>query len=396
MTKELKVITKDWFKNNIISFDKNFLSKKYTNIKENKKIKDQLVKIFGSDFMNQIDEAGTENNLFNKKVRRETAIIKMVEVEELPSSNDADENVMYAIKDNKAIDEDCKYHLYVAVDDDEEESKVWAEISSPSYIFEDDNIDFEAEFRNYDILFKKKHSYYNWESLQTKLLTFEESYNYSLNKKVRGGEFVYNSKMRSFPTVNLWYDGENLYVDNEEYKGDKDAFAQTILDESNDSEEEEIKYFYIATRELGSNTYTIYGSYNEEKMRNGVFDEDVETIKKMPHASGSMLANLTAEKYDGKENEDGAIYKYIGPKYTYIYNQYGSSGLCQTFKYDGTRETSLGTTYTEADLRELMNNLGLTDENNLGLTDENGRTYKKYDAYNWSDDIRAINELMGE
>lgn len=396
---ELKVITKDWFKKNIISFDKDFLSKKYTNIKENNKIKEQLTKIFGSEFMEQIDEAGTENDLFNKKVRRETTIVKIVEIDELPSSNDADENIIYAIKDEKAIDEDCKYHLYVAVDDENEETKVWVEISSPSYIFETDNIDFETEFNNFDILSRRKYSYLNWEALQTKLLTLDENYNYSLNKKVRSGEFVYNKKEQNFPTVILWYDGEKLYVDTKEYNGDKDILAQTILDEDSElKDENEVKYYYITVR---SNHYSgVYGSYNADALA-GIYEAQEDRpnlvgVECLFEEDDSMLLYLRAEKLDGKEREDGSVYKYIGPKCTFLllrqvsclkpYEHSSSHMAYSIFKFDGksnpTAIYSVDTADGESweDINNMYNELNNTTE----PTTE--RKYKGYGAtYQYSD-----------
>lgn len=410
---ELKVITKDWFKKNIISFDKDFLSKKYTNIKENNKIKEQLIKIFGSEFMEQIDGAGTENDLFNKKVRRETTIVKIVEINELPSSNDADENIIYAIKDEKAIDEDCKYHLYVAVDDENEETKVWVEISSPSYIFETDNIDFETEFNNFDILFRRKYSYLNWEALQTKLLTFDENYNYSLNKKVMSGEFVYNKKEQNFPTVTLWYDGEKLYVDAKEYNGNKDILAQTILDEDSElKDENEVKYYYITVGSGGS-VPGIYGSYDMDILANSGEDlsylENIELVYDATINSNSiMYLYFKAEKLDGKEREDGSVYKYIGPKYTFlIYGQIlgtdnfkwyiGSATAYGIFKFDGKKQEPVYIKSGDCgqEINEEYNNL-------IGQIDpETGRKYKGYkeDLYHydeetlhqeWDNDVNAI------
>jgi hypothetical protein len=387
---ELKVITKDWFKKNIISFDKDFLSKKYANIKENNKIKEQLIKIFGSEFMNQIDEAGIENDLFNKKVRRETTIVKIVEIDELPSSNDADENIIYAIKDEKAIDEDCKYHLYVAVDDENEETKVWVEISSPSYIFETENIDFYNEFRGYDTLFRRRPSYLNWEALQTKLLTFDNNYNYSLNRKLRSGDFVYNNKESNFPTVELWYDEEadKLYVDTKEYKDDKDTFAQLILNEDSEPlSEDDVKYYYIAVKSLGSFS-GICGSYNEASLTSGEYVsaiDDVACIYK--NYRNSMSLYFYAEKLDGVERKDGSVYKYIGPKYTFLNFYYDGSRYIYYLKsFDGNQLVTIdqkGPQYGD-EVQEERDNL----VNNVKI-DENGRTYLIYDDYGYYFDSNA-------
>lgn len=411
---ELKVITKDWFKKNIISFDKDFLSKKYANIKENNKIKEQLIKIFGSEFMNQIDEAGTENNLFNKKVRRETTIVKIVEIDELPSANDADENVIYAIKDEKAIDEDCKYHLYVAVDDEIEDTKVWIEVSSPSYIFETDNIDFGAKFRDFEIA-RRKYSYLNWEELKAKLLTFESSYNYLLNKKIKSGEFIYNNSEKHFPTVEIGYSEEDdkLYVDSKEYQDDKDVFAQLILNEESElKDENEVKYYYITVGSGGS-VPGIYGSYDMDLLANSGEDlsylENIELVYDAGDNS-NMYLYFKAEKLDGKEREDGSIYKYIGPKYTFlIYGQIGATNNFKwyigsataygIFKFDGKKQEPV---YIQSgdwseEIDEEYNNL-------IGQIDpETGRKYKGYkedsDSYRyyqrnitqeWDDDVNAI------
>ena len=320
---ELKVITKDWFKKNIISFDKNFLSKKYTNIKDNNKIKEQLVKIFGSEFMEQIDQAGTENDLFSKKVKKENAVVKVVEVDELPSANDANESVLYAIEDDKAIDEECKYHLYAAVDDEIEDTKVWIEVSSPSYIFETDNIDFGVKFRDFEIIARRKYSYLNWEGLKAKLLTFESSYNYLLNKKIKSGEFIYNNSEKHFPTVEIGYSEEDdkLYIDSKEYQDDKDVFAQLILDEESElRDENETKYYYI-TVGVGSSYHTvIYGTYNKDAFTNGEYigyGPDIDYVEEYD-SECNMFPYFKAEMLDGKELEDGSVYKYIGPKYTFL------------------------------------------------------------------------------
>jgi hypothetical protein len=318
---ELKVITKDWFKRNIISFDKNFLSKKYTNIKDNNKIKEQLVKIFGSEFMEQIDQAGTENDLFSKKVKKENAVVKVVEVDELPSANDANESVLYAIEDNKAIDEECKYHLYAAVDDEIEDTKVWIEVSSPSYIFETDNIDFEAKFRDFEII-RRKYSYLNWEGLKAKLLTFESSYNYLLNKKIKSGEFIYNNSEKHFPTVEIGYSEEDdkLYINSKEYQDDKDVFAQLILDEESElRDENETKYYYITVGEGSSYRTVIYGTYNKDAFTNSEYigGPDIDSVEEY-EPEYNMLPYFKAEMLDGKELEDESVYKYIGPKYTFL------------------------------------------------------------------------------
>lgn len=319
---ELKVITKDWFKRNIISFDKNFLSKKYTNIKDNNKIKEQLVKIFGSEFMEQIDQAGTENDLFNKKVKKENAVVKVVEVDELPSANDANESVLYAIEDDKAIDEECKYHLYAAVNDEIEDTKVWIEVSSPSYIFETDNIDFGAKFRDFEIA-RRKYSYLNWEELKAKLLTFESSYNYSLNKKIKSGEFIYNNSEKNFPTVEIGYSEEDdkLYIDSKEYQDDKDVFAQLILDEESElRDENETKYYYITIGTGSSYRTVIYGTYNKDNFTDNEYigyGPDIDSVEEY-EPECNMLPYFKAEMLDGKELEDGSVYKYVGPKYTFL------------------------------------------------------------------------------
>lgn len=210
-------IDKDYLKKSFINYDKNFLFKKYYLKSDGEKIENAL-----EEFVEETNE--NINKLRFKKYYLESE-------EDLPNPNEADYNGIYIVLDSKSIDEKCNNFLYSVIEK-EDGTKTWAVLSTPSYLFETENLDYDKEFEKY----KRKSElsgylcFYNFYSLYTtiKNLTNQDGGRYTWDF-YRNNEYNFESVKISVTQSDAKYksndeaDSEYIEVD------DLDTFAQTII-----------------------------------------------------------------------------------------------------------------------------------------------------------------------
>ena len=214
-------IDKDYLKNSFINYDKDFLFKKYYLKSDGEKVENAL-----EEFTEETNEK--INELRFKKYYLESE-------EDLPNPNEADYNGIYIVLDSKSVDEKCNNFLYSVIEK-EDGTKTWAVLSTPSYLFETENLDYDKEFEKY----KRKNElsgylcFYNFNSLCTtiKKLTGQEDGRYVWDF-YRNSEYNFESVKISVTKSNAKYksndkaDSEYIEVD------DLNTFAQTIIDNVN-------------------------------------------------------------------------------------------------------------------------------------------------------------------
>lgn len=214
-------IDKEYLKNSFINYDKDFLFKKYYLKSDGEKVENAL-----EEFTEETNEK--INELRFKKYYLESE-------EDLPNPNEADYNGIYIVLDSKSIDEKCNNFLYSVIEK-EDNTKTWAVLSTPSYLFETENLDYDKEFEKY----KRKNElsgylcFYNFNSLNTTIrkLTNQEGGRYVWDF-YRNSEYNFESVKISITQSDAKYksndkvDSEYIEVD------DLNTFAQTIIDNVN-------------------------------------------------------------------------------------------------------------------------------------------------------------------
>lgn len=214
-------IDKNYLKNSFINYDKDFLFKKYYLKSDGEKVENAL-----EEFTEETNEK--INELRFKKYYLESE-------EDLPNPNEADYNGIYIVLDSKSIDKKYNNFLYSVIEK-EDNTKTWAVLSTPSYLFETENLDYDKEFEKY----KRKNElsgylcFYNFNSLYltTKSLTGQEGGRYVWDF-YRNSEYNFESIKISVTQNNAKYksndeaDSEYIEVD------DLNTFAQTIINNVN-------------------------------------------------------------------------------------------------------------------------------------------------------------------
>lgn len=213
-------IDKDYLKNSFINYDKDFLFKKYYLKSDGEKIKNTL-KEFTEETAENINELRFKKYYLKSE-------------EDLPNPNKADYNGIYIILDSKSIDEKCNNFLYSVIEK-EDNTKTWAVLSTPSYLFETENLDYDKEFKKYER--KSELSgylcFYNFNSLYTtikKLAIHQDGDGRYVYDFFRNNEYNFESVKISVTQNDAKYksndkaDSEYIEVD------DLNTFAQTIID----------------------------------------------------------------------------------------------------------------------------------------------------------------------
>ena len=214
-------IDKDYLKNSFINYDKDFLFKKYYLKSDGEKVENAL-----EEFTEETNEKFNELRFKKYYLERE---------EDLPNPNEADYNGIYIVLDSKSIDEKCNNFLYSVIEK-EDGTKTWAVLSTPSYLFETENLDYDKQFEKY----KRKNElsgylcFYNFNSLY---LTIKNLTNQDGGRYVwdfyRNNEYNFESVKISVTQRDAKYksndeaDSEYIEVD------DLNTFAQTIINNVN-------------------------------------------------------------------------------------------------------------------------------------------------------------------
>ena len=214
-------IDKDYLKNSFINYDKDFLFKKY------------YLKSDGEKIENTLEEFAEETNENINKLRFKKYYLESEE--DLPNPNEADYNGIYIVLDSKSIDEKCNNFLYSVIEK-EDNTKTWAVLSTPSYLFETENLDYDKEFEKY----KRKNElsgylcFYNFNSLYTttKSLANQEGGRYTWDF-YRNSEYNFESVKISVTRSDAKYKSNDEA--NSEYieVDDLNTFAQTIINNVN-------------------------------------------------------------------------------------------------------------------------------------------------------------------
>lgn len=224
---KLRIVTKDWVSRNLQLFEKKFLSKKYATIVELEKAKKYITEVAGNESF--ID------GIINKKG---FTTVNFVETITNINPNDANPGQLYVVIDKKAIDEENKYHVFVVDPKDLNDTKAWAEISSPSTVAETSNIDFEKEFARYKAMYDRPVSFTNWVAMRNWIQANCE-YTYQIGYGSSGAN-GYKADLRyneSFDAVTVyWITNDNangdIYINrtlqSTETSG-RDALAQKII-----------------------------------------------------------------------------------------------------------------------------------------------------------------------
>ena len=241
VTKILKLIDKEYLQNTILNFEKKILKNKYYTIVNGKKIENNLNKIFGSDFINEIPKSIYDGNLIDKIIEDKGKLNKYFvnSEKDLPNANDAEFNAIYIVLDTNSIDEKVKYLLYT-IYKDENGVKTWKPISSQSVVFEEEDIDFETEFNNLDILNTNPMSFINFDSLYEYIksnstigfVSYDTNTGYSITMQYNKNNYEKVNIVVSLTTNN---DGDyvisRVYADGARISSsDYNNFAQTIID----------------------------------------------------------------------------------------------------------------------------------------------------------------------
>lgn len=210
-------IDKDYLKNSFINYDKDFLFKKY------------YLKSDGEKIENALKEFTEETNKNINELRFKKYYLESEE--DLPNPNEADYNGIYIVLDSKSIDKKYNNFLYSVIEK-EDNTKTWAVLSTPSYLFETENLDYDKEFEKY----KRKNElsgylcFYNFNSLYLtiKNLTNQDGDRYTWDF-YRNNEYNFESVKISVTQRDAKYksndevDSEYIEVD------DLNTFAQTII-----------------------------------------------------------------------------------------------------------------------------------------------------------------------
>ena len=225
--KQLKIVTKEWVSKNLQLFEQKFLSKKYATITElNKTI---------NHISETIDNGEYIDGIINKKGFTTVNFVKTITD---INPNEANPGQLYVVLDKDVIDEENKYHVFVVDPKDVNDTKAWAEISSPSIISECSNIDFETEFKKYEILYKNPVSFANWITMRD-WIQKSCQYTYQTGYGANGAN-GYRADLRyngSLGTVAVYWITDNgkdgsIYINRslqaEETSG-RDALAQKII-----------------------------------------------------------------------------------------------------------------------------------------------------------------------
>lgn len=216
-------IDKDYLKNSFINYDKDFLFKKY------------YLKSDGEKIENSLEEFTKEANENINKLRFKKYYLESEE--DLPNPNEADYNGIYIVLDSKSIDEKCNNFLYSVIEK-EDGTKTWVVLSTPSYLFETENLDYDKEFEKYKR--KSKLSgclcFYNFNSLYTTIKNLT-------NQEQESGRYVwdfYRNSKYNFESVKISVtQSDAKYKSNDETGSeyievdDLNTFAQTIINNVN-------------------------------------------------------------------------------------------------------------------------------------------------------------------
>lgn len=148
------------------------------------------------------------------------------------------------------------------------------------------------------------------------------------------------------------------------------------------------RFFYINV--VSYHYKGIYGSYNKSDVTNyeKLSDYNDVLIPVEENSSCYGMMEIKAELLDlnGKKNRDGFYYKYVGPKYTYLYLQNVSTGSSAIMKYDGTEETTIFSSDSYEEVREEFERLMKKGK------DSKGRIYKEFNDSDWSSSIQNTKE----
>lgn len=236
--KKLNLIDKEYLEDTIINLDKEFLSKKYYLKKNGENLKNLIIKIIGEEKFQEFEENTYDNGFVKELIDDEKTTKYFINEEELPNPNDADEKGYYIILDKNSIDEKCKFFVYTIIN--QNNVKTWAVISSPSVLFEVNNLDFDKEFVKYKRKdeYSNLYSYYNWEEFRKDIVKNDMKYVSINGNNLYGYEGIFQSnKEYNYELLKIFYynSRNRIYIkgENEEqynlYDDDKNVLAQKII-----------------------------------------------------------------------------------------------------------------------------------------------------------------------
>jgi len=233
-----KLVDKEWVTKNIVSFENNFLKKKYNTKAEAEIEKKKLALLFGDDYLNldvnlPTDEPQINTILKEKAFSKKYFIDSLTEFAEL-NPNHVDFNGLYFVYDSNSIDEDNKYYIFSVVN--EEDNKAWALLSCPSYAFEEEDIDFEKEITRLDSYVSNPISFLGWDEMKAYMEKQPTKYMkiFTAQGECHAMRFYCNNFKYSYKTVDCYYfpvqtklfEKDNGQV-TEIY--DKDEYARTLI-----------------------------------------------------------------------------------------------------------------------------------------------------------------------
>lgn len=224
---KLKIVTKEWVIKNLQLFEQKFLSKKYATIADLTKTKKHISET--------VDNGSFVDDLLNSKGFTTVNFVKTITD---INPNTANPGQLYVVLDKDAIDEENKYHVFVVDPKDVNDTKAWAEISSPSVVTENTNIDFELEFGRYKAMYEKPVSFTDWNTMRN-WIQRNCQYTYQVGYGSDGAngykaELRYNSNFNSVTVYWITSDNKdgNLYINKTLQSKDtsgRDALAQKII-----------------------------------------------------------------------------------------------------------------------------------------------------------------------
>lgn len=127
-------IDKNYLLNSFVQFNKSVVAKQYYDIAKGNKVRSDLDALTGEYTGLSIQDVFKKTNTLKKT---------LITTKTLPMPASAEPNVLYLLQSD--TEAQCNFFLYTTVKDEEGAYK-WACLSSPSNVFEKEDLDFEEEF----------------------------------------------------------------------------------------------------------------------------------------------------------------------------------------------------------------------------------------------------------